>query len=349
MQVLSKIISVGTANPPKSYTQDELIALFHIDDPHIVRLFKSTHIDKRHLYMPPADAGIPAETQKELLDKHLNGALEIGSKAIANALEGQGIQLNQIDFFCVVTSTGFLLPTLTAHFMKDLPFRDDCQRLDIVGMGCNAGLNGLCAVNNWAAVNPDRYALLLCVEICSAMYVSDGTLRTSVVNSLFGDGAAAVLIKADTNHDTKLPKLLGFNSYIITEAIDAMRVHWDEKHQKFSFLLHHSNPYVVGKEVEKPVKKLLDKFNLHQGDIAHWIIHGGGKNVISAVKLNLGLTSHDMRHTTTVLRDYGNLSSASFLFSYQRLLQENIAAKGDYGVAVTIGPGAQLETALIQW
>jgi 3,5-dihydroxyphenylacetyl-CoA synthase len=50
-----------------------------------------------------------------------------------------------------------------------------------------------------------------------------------------------------------------------------------------------------------------------------------------------------------VLRDYGNLSSGSFLFSYQRLLSEGKVARGDYGVMLTMGPGSTIESALLQW
>ena len=56
-----------------------------------------------------------------------------------------------------------------------------------------------------------------------------------------------------------------------------------------------------------------------------------------------------MRHTTTVLRDFGNLSSGSFLFSYTRLLEEGKVRRGDYAVLMTMGPGSTIETALIRW
>lgn len=78
-------------------------------------------------------------------------------------------------------------------------------------------------------------------------------------------------------------------------------------------------------------------------------MHSGGKKVIDAVRVNLGLTRHDVRHTTGVLRDYGNLSSSSFLFSYERLLTERVTRAGEYGVLMTMGPGSTIETALVQW
>lgn len=343
-----RIHSVGTAVPPVSYTQDDLIERFEIKDRRIISLFRSTHIDKRHLFLP--EDNTIDETQATLIQKHLKGSLEIGTEAIERALAASNITKKDIDFICVVSSTGFVVPTLSAHFIKDLPLSKECQRVDIVGMGCNAGLNGLNVVNNWTLANPDRYALLLCVEICSAIYVNNKQLRTYVVNSLFGDGAAALVVRNDSKKNGQLhPKLLGFSSYIITDGIDAMKFDWDDDEKKFSFFLHHANPYVVGNYIQEAVQNLLKKYRLRQSDISHWIIHGGGRNVISAVQYNLGITPHDMRHTITVLRDYGNVSSASFLFSYERLLEEKVVAKDDYGVMITIGPGAQLETGLIRW
>jgi len=128
-----------------------------------------------------------------------------------------------------------------------------------------------------------------------------------------------------------------------------MRYDWDNKQGKFSFFLDPDIPYVVGAHAELVVNRLLSEAGLRRGDISHWLVHSGGKKVIDAIRVNLGLTRHDVRHTTDVLRDYGNLSSGSFLFSYQRLLHEKVARPGDYGVFITMGPGATIETALIQW
>ena len=60
-------------------------------------------------------------------------------------------------------------------------------------------------------------------------------------------------------------------------------------------------------------------------------------------------THYDVRHTHSVLRDYGNLSSGSFLFSLSRLLVEGRVRRGDYGVLMTMGPGSTIETALVRW
>jgi polyketide synthase Type III len=223
-------------------------------------------------------------------------------------------------------------------------------RLDVVGMGCNGGLNALNATSSWTLANPGKLAVMLCVEICSAAYVIDDTLRTGVVNSLFGDGAAALALRAtDVREAATGPSILKFHSCIITEAIDAMRYDWDESHGKFSFFLDPQIPYVIGANIETTIDGLLLGTGVRRSDISHWLVHSGGKKVIDSIKVNLGLSAYDVRHTTSVLRDYGNVSSGSFIFSYQRLLKEGKFLPGDYGVMITMGPGSTIESALLQW
>ena len=88
-----------------------------------------------------------------------------------------------------------------------------------------------------------------------------------------------------------------------------MRYDWDDAQHKFSFFLDPDIPYVVGAHAGLVVDRLLTRVGLRRSDIAHWLVHSGGKKVIDAVRVNLGLTRHDVRHTIGVLRDYGNLSN----------------------------------------
>ena len=346
----ARILSVGSANPPRSYAQRSIPDLFGVDDPRIKSLFAAGHIEKRHLYLPEPTANGPTpESQSELIEKHKRGALEMGVQAIEKALDGASLNPQDIDYFCCITTSGFLCPGLTAILMKDMGFRVDCSRADIVGMGCNAALNGLNPVSSWAQANPGKNALMACIEVNSAAYVFDESLRTAIVNSLFGDGSAAIVIRATPNDSGFGPRIHGFNSHIIPPAIGAMRFDWDSDAGKWSFFLDRDIPYVVGAHAEHPVNRLLKAHNLHLRDIKHWLVHSGGKKVIDAIKYNIGLTAHDVRHTTRILREYGNISSASVLFSYESLVAEGKTRKGDWGVMMTMGPGSTIETALLRW
>ncbi|MEV0126114.1 3,5-dihydroxyphenylacetyl-CoA synthase DpgA [Streptomyces sp. NPDC050703] len=354
-------MSVGTAVTDTSYSQQEILDLFDITDPKVRSVFLNSAIEHRHLTVPPrdADGSVLPETQGELLAKHKRTALDMGARAVRACLENAGLDLADIDYLCCTTTTGFLSPGLSAHLIKEMGILPRTSRVDVVGMGCNAGLNALNATASWVTANPGKVAVMLCTEACSAAYVIDGSMRTAVVNSLFGDGAAAVALTADppdsaygpegTPPAQDGPRILAFASHLITDAIDAMRYDWDEDQDKFSFYLDPLVPYVVGANAEQVVDRLLTGAGLRRSDIDHWLVHSGGKKVIDAVRVNLGLTRHDVRHTTGVLRHYGNLSSGSFLFSYERLLREEATRTGDYGVLMTMGPGSTIETALVQW
>jgi len=350
---LPHIMAVGTATSATKYTQQELLEIFNIQDPRIQAIFLNSWIQQRALTLPLTDKKIlRTETQGELIRKHTEVGIAMAKEAILTCLKESQTSLLDVGYLCCVSSTGFITPGFSALLIKELGLSHYCARLDVVGMGCNAGLNGLAAVTGWAKANPGSIALLVCIEVCSAAYISDNTIRTAVVNSLFADGAAAISITTTKNKQPfKMPKpaILHFASYLITDAIDAMRYEWDDEQGKFSFFLDQETPYIIGSHVESAFQHLLEKTPIHFSDVKHWLIHSGGKKVIDAIRLNLGLTRYDLRHTINVLRDYGNVSSGSFLFSYERLLQETVAAPGDYGIMMTMGPGSTIEMALLQW
>ena len=348
---LPKILSIGTANPPMKVTQEEILERFQINNPVVRKIFQASHIKSRYLYLPPETVdGVPKESQAELLKKHRTGALEMGSKAINECLQGLGVDAKDVDMLCCISSTGFMLPGLTAMFIKHLGFRVNCHRMDLVGMGCNAGLNGLNPVSAWAAANPGKLAMMVCCEVNSALYIYDDSIGTGVVNSLFGDGCAAILVRSDMKDQGLFaPSILHFESHLIPDTWRAMSYHWNEEHGKFSFNLDRDVPYVLGANAQIPVENLLKPFGLKPRHIQHWIIHSGGKKVIDAIKYTVGITAHDVRHTINTLSEFGNLGSGAFLFSYRHLLSENSARRGDYAVMMTMGPGSTIETALLKW
>ena len=347
---LPHLRSVATSFPPTWYTQSEVLERFQITDPKVASLFTGGGIDGRALCLPNVeDQGFTEETQAQLLQKHREMGIRLAADAITAAVGEAGFALEDVGYLCCVTSTGFMAPGLSAYIIKELDLPRTCGRLDVVGMGCNAGLNGLAPVTAWSAQHPEEVAVLICVEVCSAAYVLDDTMRSAIVNSLFGDGAAAAVVYRGERMAPTGPRLVDFSSLLITESISAMRFDWDEDKAKFSFYVAKETPYDVGANIERAVGRLLQRSGLRQSDVDHWVIHSGGKKVIDSITYNLGLTTHDLRHTRSVLRQFGNVSSASFLVSYKELVEEDAAREGDIGVFVTMGPGSTIETALVVW
>ena len=172
--------------------------------------------------------------------------------------------------------------------------------------------------------DPDITTLLVCCEPNSAGYVKDETVRTGIVNSLFGDGASAMVLKGERafsahaakpaeNADAKNPPaftIVDFEAYTIEEHWDAMRYDLNEEQNKLSFFLSPDIPFVVGRNMNVPVDILLERHGVTMDDIDHWVLHSGGGAVIDGALKSLKLTEHDVRHTRSVLRDYGNITSA---------------------------------------
>lgn len=352
------IASVGSAFPETAYSQEEIGVLLGLENRVVKKLLRSPHIQKRHLYLPAKDMStgrLLPESPADLHAKFRDGALDIGSRAIRNALSAVSLSPADVGYLVCVSSSGFMVPGLSSLFSRELGFRQNLVRADVVGMGCNAGLNGLNPLVQWVKNHPGQVALLVCCEINSAMYVVDESTRTGIVNSLFGDGAAAAVLTSCTSNGAgptpsgPMPCVIDFESFCIPEQWAAMRFDWNAAAGKWSFYLDRDIPYVIGFNVHQPLERLLERNGLDLSAVKHWVLHTGGGAVIDSVKLSLGLEEHDVRHTRSVLRDYGNISSGSFLVSLERLLAEGCVSAGDLGVMVTMGPGAQIETALLQF
>jgi 3,5-dihydroxyphenylacetyl-CoA synthase len=355
---VAMIASVGSAFPEASYSQEEVGALLGLENKVVKKLLRAPHIQKRHLYLPEKDARTGRAVPESAADLHIKfreGALEIGSRAIRNALDAASLSAAEVDYILCVTSSGFMVPGLSSLFSRELGFDRRTRRADLVGMGCNAGLNGLNPLVQWVRNHPGGVALLVCCEINSAIYLVDDTVATGIVNSLFGDGAAAAVLTSHTKNANGMlrsqpaPFVLDFESHCIPEQWAAMRFDWNDAAGRWSFFLDRDIPYVIGFNIREPLERLLERNGLDTSAIKHWVLHTGGGAVIESVKLSLGLDELDVRHTRSVLRDYGNISSGSFLVSLERLLAEGCVEAGDRGVMITMGPGAQIETALLEF
>jgi len=320
------------------------------------------HIETRHLYLPEVDEEtgmLRNEDPKELNDKFKRGILDIGVKAAINALKASNTSINEIDQLIAVTSSGFAVPGASSILARGLGMKDSLHRLDIVGMGCNAGMSALYSAAQAIKADKNITTLLVCCEVNSASYVIDETVRTGIVNSLFGDGAAALVLKGENAHrhsfhpagESAQPKftILDFETFTIDEQWDAMRFDYNEEQNKWSFYLSKDIPFVIGENMKNPVNRLLKRRGMDKKNINHWVLHTGGGAVIEGAKKSVGLNENQVRHTRSVLRDYGNLSSGSFMVSLERLYQEGTVQDGDYGMLIAMGPGSTIEASLVKF
>ena len=77
-----------------------------------------------------------------------------------------------------------------------------------------------------------------------------------------------------------------------------------------------------------------------------WVLHPGGRDVLTAVKTRLELSDEDVRWSAAVLSEFGNLSSPSVYFVLQSVLSET--APGGYWWMSSFGAGFSGHGALLE-
>jgi len=88
---------------------------------------------------------------------------------------------------------------------------------------------------------------------------------------------------------------------------------------------------------------------LQRTDIRHWILHSAGQRVLERAQRDLGFSDADLAAPRAVLRQYGNMSSATVLFVLREVLERRRPAPGDWGVMLALGPGFAVEGAILRW
>jgi predicted naringenin-chalcone synthase len=108
-------------------------------------------------------------------------------------------------------------------------------------------------------------------------------------------------------------------------------------------------PRLIQKGIRELTDGLLENLPVQLPDIEHFAIHPGGRKILETIEQELGLTTHDNRFAYEVLRDYGNMSSATVLFVLHKLLQSLTPADAAAPVlSFAFGPGLTLEAMLLK-
>ncbi|MFS0894092.1 type III polyketide synthase [Microbacterium sp. 179-I 3D3 NHS] len=254
-----------------------------------------------------------------------------------------------------VSCTGFHAPGPEYEIVRALGLSDSVQRYHLGFMGCYASMPALRAASQFCAADENAVVLVVSVELCTLHLRSSEDPDTIVASSLFADGAAAGIVTARA-----LPagatalRLDRFHTAIAPEGEKAMA--WTIGDTGFEMILATTVPQIIGETIidalrplYAPEDDLAAAFEDHRvgSAVAHWAIHPGGRSILDRVQEKMHLSDLQLHPAREVLREFGNMSSATVLFVLKRILEEEGADAGDRVAAMAFGPGLTAESALM--
>jgi predicted naringenin-chalcone synthase len=302
------------------------------------RMAARSGIEQRWTVLPPGEGGDQTSAGGFYADGHMPPTSERMATYAAHAPElcveaanGLG-DLSGVTHLVLASCTGFIAPGIDQIVARRLGLAGSIERTLVGFMGCYAAVAALRTAYHIVRSCPDARVLVLNVELCTLHLQADTTLEPILAMMLFGDGATAALVSADPVGLT----LDGPFAATLPDSEDLIR--WTIGDEGFAMHLSGAVPARIASALELPA--LRDAI----GDvdtIDGWAIHAGGRTVLDAVEQGLGLGPDALAASREVLRTCGNMSSATLMFVFERILASRRPVAN--GVAMAFGPGLAAE------
>lgn len=284
-------------------------------------------------------------------DRYCEIARAAGIDLARRTLRSAGLAPGEVDLLVSVSCTGFMIPALDAYVADALGMGPRLARLPITESGCAGGVVGLARAADYLEARPDRAALVLALELSSLTFQRWDRSATNVVSTaIFGDGGAAAALVGPRHpraKGTALARLTGAESLFFPGTTHLMG--FALRNQGLQIVLDKGLAPFVRREVVCAVESFLGPLGLARSDIAHWILHPGGRRIIEVMRDRLGLREEDLASTEAVLSEHGNMSSATVLFVLDEILRRRRPRAGERGVLGAFGPGFCAELALLEF
>jgi len=366
----SCISAIGTANPKHRIKQSSILEFmtraFGLDQNNALRLKKiydHSGIDYRYSVIPDfgeenfdnhkffaKNATLePFPCTQLRLKLYQHSAAEIATEAAQNCLQLlPELSPSHITHLITVSCTGMHAPGIDIELVEKLGLNRNIERTCINFMGCYGAINALKVADYICRATDDATVLVVCIELCTLHFQKENTLDNWVANSLFSDGAAAVII--EKSHQTGNPgsslKLKTFYSEFVPEAHQEMG--WYVGNMGFEMKLTSKVSKMIRNHIAPISDKLLKKAELSLQDIGSFAVHPGGKKILEASETALGIPEKANLFAYDTLRDYGNMSSATVLYVLKKTMEDSRATQGENIMSFAFGPGLTVESLILQ-
>ena len=356
------ILGISAVAPALSQPQGRVAAkvlrALPADDrqaPVVQRIYQGSRIDKRH--------SVIADYANETLSgsffgdsfpetapgmSRRNEAYKAEAPALAHRAAEQALDdwegtREDITHVVSVSCTGLMAPGIEFHLVDSLGLSRETQRFGINFMGCFGAFKGLAVAKALALEHPEHRVLVVCTELCSLHFHLDGRLDTHVANAIFADGAAAVVVGCSPHESESAHWSVVRQGALALEATHDLMT-WEAADQGLVMRLSAEVPKLIDRHVGQFAHSLLeDGQDFHDCD---WALHPGGKAILDAVTKTCGLVADQVASSWDVLREYGNMSSATFLFVLEHQRRRKRTHRHTIGLG--FGPGLSMEGVLLR-
>ncbi|ADV81244.1 type III polyketide synthase [Terriglobus saanensis] len=231
----------------------------------------------------------------------------------------------------VTCCTGLYAPGLDFEAIDYLGLSPSVERTMIGFMGCYAAINALKQARHIVRSEPGDSVLIINLELCTLHFQETQNLNEVLSFLVFGDGCSVSLISGKEEGFA----LDSFHALQVDGTRDLIT--WNVRDLGFDMLLSGRVPGEIGKALREHGHILTG------GDaIDLWAVHPGGRSVLDAVEEGLDLSSSVLASSRSILKRFGNMSSATVMFVLEELMKS--AKAGQSGCAMSFGPGLTAET-----
>lgn len=347
-----KIVTVAKELPPYSRTTEEILPFLDAwlvgQEERFIRkvkkIFEGAMVDKRYSIMDPVEV-FTKTSFEERNAIYVREVISLGEKVLDKTLKKANWQPSDLDYIITVSCTGIMIPSLDAYLINALKLRQDIVRLPVTEMGCAAGISGMIYAKNFLQANPGKRAAVIAVESPTATFQLDDYSMANIVSAaIFGDGAACVLLSS--HEEDNGPTIVDDEMYHFYDAIQMMG--FELTNTGLKMVLDIEVPETIAAHFPAIIHPFLAQNKLTIEDINHLIFHPGGKKIVQTVEDLFAASGKNINDTKEVLRQYGNMSSATVLYVLERIMDSQPPA-GEKGVLLSFGPGFSAQRILIEF
>ena len=347
---METITATATAVPPHVMTRDAtkraMQEVFRLEPRRmaaVMAMFDNARVERRYSVFPIEHLVRP-RSLTETIREYQEHAVALSRKVARDCLDRAGLRPADVDFLISVSCTGYMIPSIDAHLVGDLGFRANVRRLPITELGCVAGAMALSRARELVRGLPGSNALVITVELPTLTFQRRDESQANLVScALFGDGAAAALV---TSRDAPGAQIVDTEGHLFPDTLDAMG--FDLRDNGFHMVLSKDVPDLLRGEIGEIMIGFLARHGLSLEQLAAFLLHPGGKKILCNLEDDLGIDRAKTVPSWEVLRDYGNLSSATILFVLHEWLARRLAG-GAYGLMAGFGPGLTAELLLLRF